>query len=62
MRLFNAFQCVSFFVAAPFGLSWLNEQTFKGADVGFWAGACVYVVGFCFMVGAVYSATDPRNR
>jgi hypothetical protein len=58
MKLFNAFQSVSFFAAAPFGLSWLSEQSFRGSGIAFWVGVLVYFVAFCLNVAAVRVAID----
>jgi hypothetical protein len=58
MKLFNAFQSVAFFAAAPFGIAWVSEQTFKGAGVAFWVACLIYIVSFCLNVAAVRVALD----
>jgi len=58
MKLFNAFQSVSFFAAVPFGLSWLADQSFRGAGIGFWVGCVIYLVAFCWNVAAVRYSID----
>lgn len=56
MRLFNSFQIVSGFVAIPFGIAWLQDQTFMGQVPAFYASCALYVVAFGCMVGSVYSS------
>ncbi len=53
MKVFNAFQSVAMFAAAPFGLSWVAEQTFRGANVALWVGAIIYIIAFVLNVTAV---------
>lgn len=54
MRIFNAFQMVSLFVAMPFLANWLHSGPFQGAIIAFYAVCALYVVMFGFAVGAVY--------
>ena len=53
MRLFNAFQIVSVFVACPFFIAWLADAGFRGADAAFYSVCALYAVGFAMMVVAV---------
>jgi len=52
MRVFNAFQLVSAFVACPYVITWLADAPFHGAGVAFYSACALYVVGFLFMVAA----------
>jgi len=61
MRLFNAFQIVGAFVASPFGIAWLAEQSFKGANVAFYAACAGYVVAFGAMIASVYHSMKSWN-
>jgi hypothetical protein len=56
MRLFNSFQITAAFVAWPFLIAWIDDATFRGATVAFWAAIALYVIAFGAMVGAVYTA------
>ena len=58
MKLFNSFQSVAFFAAAPFGLSWVSEQQFRGAGIAFWVGCAMYLIAFGLNVAAVRVAMD----
>lgn len=58
MKMLNSFQSVAFFAACPFGISWLNEQSFKGAGIAFWLGCIIYIVSFLLMIAAVRMAID----
>jgi hypothetical protein len=58
MKLFNSFQAVSFFAAAPFGLSWLQTQQFAGSTIGFWVGCVIYFVSFIAMIASVRAGID----
>lgn len=58
MKLINSFQSVAFFAAAPFGLSWLSEQSFRGAGIAFYVGCVAYIVAFGLNVAAVRTAID----
>lgn len=58
MRLFNSFQITAAFVAWPFGIAWLSQQTFPGHTPALIAACGLYVVAFAAMVGAVYSSTS----
>ncbi len=58
MRLFNSFQMVAGFAAMPFGLAWVQSQTFTGSGIAFWVGAVVYLVSFFLMVAAVRMGID----
>lgn len=62
MRLFNSFQIVAAFTAWPFLISWLQDATFRGANVAFYAACALYVVAFFSMVGAVYSAVEQWDK
>jgi hypothetical protein len=54
MRAFNSFQIVAAFVAWPFLIAWLQDATFRGAPVAFYAACALYVVAFFAMVACVY--------
>ncbi len=56
MRVFNSFQITAAFVAWPFLIAWLDDATFRGAAVAFWAAIALYIVAFCAMVGSVYDS------
>ncbi len=43
-------------LAWPFLIGWLHGQEWTGAGALFYAACALYVVGFFFMVAAVYSA------
>jgi len=58
MKVFNAFQCVLLFAFAPFGIAWLYDQTFRGANAAWWAAIVGYVVAFGFNVAAVTIAIN----
>ena len=62
MILFNSFQIVAAFVAWPFLIAWLTEQSFKGAGVAFYAACAIYIVAFFCMVGSVASSLDDDNK
>lgn len=55
---FNAFQIVAAFAAWPFFISWLSEQTFRGAGVAFWISILMYVVLFFVHFGCVLTAIE----
>lgn len=61
MRLFNSFQIVGAFVAWPFLISWLTDQTFRGSGVAFYSACALYVVAFASMVGSVYTSISKWN-
>ena len=54
---FNAFQIVVAFAAWPFCISWLSEQTFRGAGVAFWMSVLMYcvlfIIHFCCVLTAI---------
>ena len=56
IKAFNSFQMVAGFAIIPFILSWVADQTFRGAGIAFWVGCVVYFVSFLLMLGAVYKA------
>ena len=58
MKAFNAVQATVFFALAPFGISWVAEQSFKGSTAAFYAACAAYFVGFCFMCAAVYAGIE----
>ena len=58
MRLFNSFQITAAFVAWPFLVSWLQDATFRGALVAFYAACAFYVVAFAAMVASVYRSME----
>lgn len=61
MRFFNALQCVILYAILPFVLSWVSEETFKGASAAFWVGVAIYVVATFYLIWAVYLSFDDRN-
>jgi hypothetical protein len=61
MRLFNAFQLVAMFAAAPVGIAWLEKAEFTGSSVAFWVAIVAYIVAFCCMVGSVWDSLE-RNK
>jgi hypothetical protein len=62
MRLFNSFQIVAAFVAWPFGIAWLYEQTFRGSTPALVAACALYVIAFGAMVASVYTSTSSWER
>jgi uncharacterized membrane protein YqjE len=58
LKLFNSFQITAAFVAWPFLVAWLNDATFRGASVAFWAAIVVYVLAFFAMIWCVYNSID----
>lgn len=56
MRLFNSFQIVAGFVAIPFGIAWLQDQTFMGQVPAFYASVVLYILAFFAMIASVYSS------
>lgn len=58
MRLFNSFQITAAFVAWPFGIAYLSQQTFPGQTAAMVAACGLYVVAFGAMVGSVYYSTS----
>lgn len=58
MKLFNSLQITAAFVAWPFLIAWINEATFRGANVAFYAAIALYLVAFAAMVGCVYRCID----
>lgn len=54
LRIFNSFQIVAAFVAWPFLIAWLQDATFRGAPVAFYASCALYIVAFFAMVACVY--------
>ena len=62
MRVFNAFQAVAMFAATPFGLAWLDQQTFRGASIGFWVGVVIYIIAFILNVTAVSIAIEKTDK
>lgn len=61
IKVFNAFQLVSFFAAAPFGISWLSEQTFRGSGIAFWVSVIIYVIMFILNIVSVTIAMDENK-
>ena len=59
MRVFNAFQLVIGYALAPFGISWLSEQVFRGSGIAFG----VAIVGYIIYTGilSVIVATGMRG-
>lgn len=62
MRLFNAFQIVAAFAAAPFGIAYLYDATFRGAGVAFWSSTCFYAVFVGFLTAALYTAIEQWEK
>lgn len=62
MRLFNSFQIVAAFVAWPFLIACLNDATFRGALVAFYAACALYVVAFFAMVACVYDSIGGLDK
>lgn len=58
LKVFNAFQFVACFVAAPFGISWLSKQEFPLSGIAFYVSCLVYLVMFIMSVGMTYSAFE----
>ena len=61
MKTFNAFQMVAGFAALPFGLSWVQTQTFPGQSIAFWIGGLIYIICFAMMIRAVRIGIDKWN-
>lgn len=53
MKLFNAFQIICLFTAAPYVIGWLGTNPFTYSVALFWAAIAAYVVGFIGMVAVV---------
>lgn len=62
MRAFNSFQIVAAFVAWPFLIAWLQDATFRGAPVAFYAACALYVVAFFAMVFCVYKKLGKEEK
>lgn len=58
LKGFNAFQLVTLFAAAPFGIEWVKNAAFTGHNVLFWVFIVAYIVGFFCMVGSVLNSLD----
>lgn len=61
MRVFNGFQLVVGFALAPFGISWLADQSFKGSTAAFYAACVLYFVYFIFMWISSTMAMNVKN-
>lgn len=62
MQAFNSFQIVAAFVAWPFLIAWLQDATFRGAPVAFYAACALYVVAFFAMVFCVYEKLGKEEK
>jgi hypothetical protein len=62
LRAFNAFQMTAGFALGPFGISWLADQSFRGAGIAFYVSCLIYIVSFIFMTVAVSFSLDPEVR
>lgn len=60
MRVFNSFQIVAAFVGWPFLVAWLQDATFRGASVAFYASCALYVIAFGAMVWSVYETLGKK--
>lgn len=58
LRLFNSFQIVAFFAAAPYGISWLSSASFPASGVAFWMSLGAYAIYFAMMIAAVFAALE----
>ena len=58
MKTFNSLQITAAFVAWPFLVTYLDDASFRGASVAFWAAVIFYVVAFFAMVACVYRSLD----
>jgi uncharacterized membrane protein len=58
MKTFNSFQITAAFVAWPFLVSYLDDASFRGASVAFWAAIVLYIAAFIAMVACVYQSLD----
>jgi glucan phosphoethanolaminetransferase (alkaline phosphatase superfamily) len=56
MKLFNSFQIVGVYAAAPFGIGWLaqNPTAFPQATAAFWAALALYVLATFCLTFSVY--------
>jgi hypothetical protein len=55
IRVFNAFQLVTLFAAAPYIIGWLGSSPFPYSAAAFWTAIVVYIVLF---VGNVICVTE----
>ena len=60
IRIFNAFQIITFFAALPFLIGWLYTEPFTYSVAAFWTAIVVYVVTFGMLVGVLSDALYKR--
>lgn len=62
MKGFNAFQCVVFYAAAPFGIAWLSGQTFPWHTAAMVCSVIMYLIYTGFMTNAVLTAFEDWDK
>jgi len=58
IRLFNAFQMVVCFAAAPFVVAWLYTEPFPYSTAAMWTAGVVYLASFAMMTGIVHESME----
>ena len=62
MKVFNCMQLVAAFVACPFGIAWLTDQSFKGSTVALIASYIAYVIFCIFMVTVTHEGVTRMEK